>query len=327
MRSRLLVLPLILFALNPSLAAAQTRGRFTSNSSVSGTVRTAEDRPAADARVEVRDLMTGQVVASGYCNYSGSFDIDVPGGRYEIVITQGLAEARDRVDVAGAPAFLSLRLPSATQGAEAGGRYAVSVAQFKVPSKAHDAFKRARSAFDKHKLGDAGRHLAEALAIYPNFAEALTLRAILSLDDGKIDPARGDLEKAVEADSSYALAYIVLGATYNMLSRFDDALRTTDRGVALAPDSWQGYFEMGKAFIGKANYPAAIRQLNKAEEMAPKSYTLIHLAKAHALLGLQSYAEAMEELQAYLDREPNGPKSVEARAMLEKARAFGIAKK
>jgi len=326
MRSRLALLFLALFTLTSLAAAWQSRNRFSGAHSISGTVRSGEDRPAADARVEVRDVLTGQLVAAGYCNYSGSFDIEVPNGRYELVVTQGLAETRERVEVAGSPAFVSLRLPAANSGSDVGGPHTVSVAQFKVPGKARGLLKKARSAFEKGKTEESSRYLSAALEIYPAFAEALTLRGILSLDEGKPDQARQDLENAIAADSSYALAYVVLGANYNLLSRFDDALRTLDHGVALAPNSWQGYFEMGKAFIGKANYPAALRQLNKAEEMAPRSYPLIHLVKAHTLLAMQSYPEAMEELQAYLDGAPKGPKSDEARAMLEKVRAFSASK-
>jgi tetratricopeptide (TPR) repeat protein len=216
--------------------------------------------------------------------------------------------------------MVSLRLPGASTP-QTGNRFSVSVSQMKVPEKARKAFKKAEEAMQKQKVEDALKYLGDALGIYANYSEALTLRGILNLDANKLEDALADLKRAIECDGNYSLAYMAMGATYNALARFDDALRVLDRGVGLAPTSWQGYFEMGKAFLGKANYEASIRQLDKAQSLQPK-YWIIHRVKAHALLGMKSYPAAMAELEFYLAHTPQGPDSAEARQTLEKVRAF-----
>ena len=45
----------------------------------------------------------------------------------------------------------------------------------------------------------------------------------------------------------YVLGYFALGATYNALARFNDALRILERGPALSPTDCRAYYEMGKA--------------------------------------------------------------------------------
>jgi tetratricopeptide (TPR) repeat protein len=331
------IVTILAISLLGACAAAQSRGSFsnsdafnnpigmsagTHSHSLSGMVRTSDGQPAKEARVEVTDLRTGQVTASSYTNFAGAFEIpNLARGTYEVVAQLGLAEVREHVSLDESDAMVGLRLPPVATASEAGNRYSVSVAQMKVPEKARKAFNGAESAIKKKKLDDAEKHLAEALAIYPKYSEALTLRGILKLDSGQPDAARVDLEQAVESDNNYSLAYIALGATYNTLTRWDDALRVLDRGVGLAPTSWQGYFEMGKSFLGKAEYEAALRQFNRAEDMQPK-YALVHLVKAHALLGLKNYSEAMSELEAYLEKEPTGAQSQEAKLTLEKVRAF-----
>ena len=294
--------------------------------SISGSARTADNKPAHDARVELLDVTTGQVVASGYTNQGGSFDFNnVANGSYEVSVVSGLDEARERVEVQGLGATVNLRF-SPSQGADAGNRSTVSIADFKVPGKARDALKKARAAVSKQQFDDASRYVEEALQLYPRYSEALTLRGILKLDGNKIAEACDDFDQAIKADNSNATAYFALGAAYNMSSRFDDALRTIDRGIALAPNTWQAYFEMGKAFLGKGSYDAAIRQLNKAEDTAPKSYPLIHLVKAHALLGLKDYAQAMAELQWYIEKAPKDDRNTaDARQLLDQARAFAAA--
>ena len=79
---------------------------------------------------------------------------------------------------------------------------------------------------------------------------------------------------------------------------------------------------MGKSYIGKANYPDALRQLERAQSLAPGDYPLISLLRAHALLAMKQFPEAMTALQAYLQKDPQGPNSDKARRMLEQAQAF-----
>jgi tetratricopeptide (TPR) repeat protein len=108
-----------------------------------------------------------------------------------------------------------------------------------------------------------------------------------------------------------------------MSKRFDDALRSSDRGVALLPTAWQGYFEMAKSYLGKADYAHAMQQIDRAIPLAPADFAPVHLVKAHALLALKSYAAAMGELQAFLDHAPkNDPNTAQAMAMMDQAKAF-----
>ncbi|MCI0351502.1 MAG: tetratricopeptide repeat protein [Acidobacteriales bacterium] len=292
--------------------------------SISGLVRTSEGRPAKDAHVAIHDRQTGQIVAYTYTNASGSFEIKVPRGIYEVVAQVGLEETRETVSAQTNDAMVSLRLPGA-QPAEAGDRHSVSVAQMRVPDKARKAFKKAQEAMDKDKIEEAHKYVAQALESHADFSEALTLRGILRLDAHQLQEAVADFQRAIECDNNYATAYLALGAAFNALSQFDEALRVLDRGLGLSPTSWQGYFEKGKAFLGQANYEASIRQLIRAENMQPK-YALIHLVKAHALLGMKSYPAAMTELELYLEQNPQGKDSAGARETLEKVRSFAAGK-
>jgi tetratricopeptide (TPR) repeat protein len=288
--------------------------------SISGLIRTHDGRPAKDARIEIHSRQNGQVVAYAYANASGSFEINLPHGFYEVVGQLGLEETRETVILEATDMVVSLRLPGSAPP-EAGGRYSVSVAQMRVPDKARKAYKKAQEAMEKDKIAEASQHVAKALEIHPKYAEALTLQGILKLENNSPEEALADLQRALEYDGNYPTAYLALGATYNALERYDEALRVLDRGVGLSPRAWQGYFEMGKAFLGKRNYEASIRQLIKAQDLDPK-YPLIHLVKAHALLGMKNYPDAMTELELYLQQNPQGRDSANARETLERVRGF-----
>jgi predicted Zn-dependent protease len=305
-------------------AQAQVPDSSLGGNSITVTVRDVNNKPVSDARVEVRSIMNHRTISGGYTNRAGAFEsISVPDGQYEVIAQKGLMQTTDRTDVRAGSATVSMRIDAEdVPGSEVSGSTTVSVAQYKVPKKAREAFKKAEAAVSKRKLDEAQKHIAKALEIFPDFAEALTLRGILSLDAKNIDVALIDLDHAVKADAAYSLAYFALGAAFNNSERFDEALRVLDRGIALAPQSWQGYFEIAKAQIGKRNFEAAIKALDKSESLAEGKYPLIHLLKAHSMLALKNYNDAMTELQTYVDQAPKSPEAESARQTLEQVKAF-----
>jgi|SRR6185312_10303622 len=288
--------------------------------SLAGTVMDAtSSSPVSDARVEMRDI-NGNVLGSVYTNRQGGFDFgSVPQGRYHIAAFRGVSQVDDLVEVHSLNTTVNLRM--AVDGRRASGYTGntISVEQYKVPDKARNEFEKAQQASSKDRLDDAQKHLAKALEIYPGYADALTLRAVMNL--GTDTPAAvADLEKAIHSDGNYALAYTVLGAALNIQAKFDQALQTLEHGQSLAPDSWQSYFEMAKAYIGKTDYQAALHQLEKAQSLVHKEFPVMNLMKAQSLLGLKQYSNAVTELEAFLQKEPNGPNTATAEKMLQEAR-------
>jgi len=329
---RAIVVVASLLALSWAAAAQQMRpaplGNLINSGSISGMVQTGDGHPARNVRIEVRSMSNGQVLNSTYTLPNGSFEImNVPAGAYEVHAIAGLNDTIERVELRSGDSFVSMRLPL-PDGAEAGENGAtVSVAQFRVPSKARKIFHKAQRALDKGKYAEAEKQVNKALEIFPDYADALTLRALLHMDADRHSEAMADLQKAIQDDPSYALAYVVMGAAFNRTSQFDQAVRTLQRGISLNPASWQAYFELGKSFVGKGDFPSAVRNLDRAQQLAPDTYAPLHLVKAHALLGMRNYADAMAELEKYLERDPNGQSSLQARQTLEKVRAFMATKK
>lgn len=297
------------------------------NRSISGTVQDTMGNPLQNVRVELTDG-GGTVVNSAYTGPSGRFEFTrVAAGTYQIVATSGLQQASERVDASSFSNMVSIRMQGSGKPADGVEGDSISIAQYRVPAKAREAYRKAHSALEKGKLDDASKHLAKALEICPNYAEALTLRGILELNRQDSQAAVADLDKAIKADANYAMAYMVMGSALNMQSKFDEAIRALQRGESLAPNYWQAHFEMGKSYIGKADYPAALRQLERAESLAPEEYPLIYLLRAHALLSMKQFPEAMTALQAYLQKDPKGANVEQAQKMMEQAQAFMAQKK
>lgn len=290
------------------------------SNSVIGSVRGADNRPLGNVHVELRD-QNGSVVNSVATGNGGEFEFrQVAQGTYRVVAVSGVDEVEERVEVNSWNTPVNLRL-SGRKPPNDDARNTVSVAQYKVPERAREELRKAREASLKGKVDEAHNHVARALEIHPQYADALTMRAILKLAARNAEGAVQDLEQAIQYDGSYAMAYLVLGSAFNVEAKFDDAIRALQRGETLSPDSWQGHFEMGKALLGKTDYSAALHELDRAQSLAPPDYPLVRLIRAHVLMQLDRYADAVTDLQTYLDKNPEGADAELAQKMLEEARA------
>jgi Flp pilus assembly protein TadD len=297
------------------------------NRSISGTVQDTQSNGLKDVRVELSDA-NGVVVGSTYTGVSGRFEFSrLSPGVYTVIATAGLQQTSERVDASNFSNSVNVRMQGAGKPTDGVDGNSISIAQYRVPAKAREAYRKAHEAVEKGKMDDAHKHLARALELCPNYAEALTLRGVLALNQQDSQAAIADVDKAIQADGNYPMAYLVMGSALNMQGKFDEAIRSLQRGQSLAPNFWQGYFEMGKSYIGKADYPDALRQLERAQSLAPADYPLISLLRAHALLAMKQFPEAMTALQAYLQKDPQGPNSEKARKMLEQAQAYVASRK
>lgn len=291
--------------------------------SISGVVIGSDGSPIPDVRVEVRNEQTSRVIATGYTNSSGAFQFaGLPAGGYDVAAVRGLAEAHERLAMGDLGLNLRLRLNTRSGAAQADGNATVSVAEYKVPQKARDAYHKAEVALSKNHPDEVNKELAKALELYPDYAPALTLRGVMSLDAQHPEIAINDFDRAIKSDPGYCLAYTAMSAALNQLHQFDDALRSADRAIRLSPNSWQSYFEMAKAYVGKADYQRALQQLSKAESFLPKAYAPLHLVRAHVMLALKNYADAMAELQAFLTLAPQDPNAGAARETMGKLKAY-----
>jgi tetratricopeptide (TPR) repeat protein len=286
-------------------------------------VHTANGQPAENARIELRGQDSATSTITGYTNAAGIADISqIPGGYYTVTVTYKLSQTETHENLAFGERTLSYTLPGDRTGSDIGSATSVSVAAYKVPDKAKKEYGKSQSALNKGNQDEALSHLDKAIDIYPQYADALTLRAIIRMDKQDTAGALADLNAAIQADPACSLAYFAIGSVYNATNRFPDAQLALQSGLRLDPRSWQGYFELGKALVGKGEYQAAVDQLNKAQDFSSNKYAPIHLVKAHAMLALKQYPGAMNELQAFITQAPNDQRAASARETLDRVNAF-----
>ena len=210
-----------------------------------------------------------------------------------------------------------------TQGARSAGSadVRISIRRLKVPRKARQLYEKALNDWRKQADRETQRNLDQALKLDPTFPEALTLRGGIQAVNRQWTLAEQSLQAAIQSDPGYAPAYIILAGVYNMQDRYDEAQAATEHALSAGAATWSVQYEIARALIGKQQYQDALVISDAALRSTHGS--LMHVAKAHAMLGLRKYPEAAAELRTYLRDEPAGEGSQDAHNLLERLQSLG----
>ncbi len=162
-----------------------------------------------------------------------------------------------------------------------------------------------------------------AVALHPDYGAALALLGFLDLQDGNPELACPELKRAIEFDPNSALAYVSLGSAYNSMKQYDAALEALSVFPSVSADNWQVHYELARSYIGLRRYESGLREVNTSLHLSRSDQGVLHLAKAHVLLGMRRNAEAIPELENILRTQPNGPYAAEAQKLLLTLRSQG----
>ena len=204
--------------------------------------------------------------------------------------------------------------PRICRGGRAGGR--ISIRRLQQSHRLQQLYNKALSAWRKGKPSEAQVRLEEALALDPEFPEALTFYGGIHAHARQWSLAEENLRAAIQSDPTYSPAYVVLAGVYNSQRRFDDAQQATSQALAAGADNWDVQYEMARVFIGKQQYEKALA-ITDAALRSKQHGSLLHLAKAHALIGMRKYPQAVAELRVYLHDQLSADESRGARDLLQ----------
>ncbi len=286
--------------------------------SLEGNVVTSTGEPVSDARVELRTL-GGMTVSTTEVGSSGSFHIaDLQPGWYELVASSGIHRSSTTLSISSFVERMTIQIDTAPARPQGGN--VVSVSSLTVPSKARKAFEAADQRFRENDVRGAWERVEKALQAFPKYAAALTLRGLLKMQTNQPQQAVDDFVGAMEADRSYELAYAGLAADYNLMGRFDEALRVLDQGNSLASPLWLAHFEASKALLGKKSFDRALAEADRARSLLGKDLPMLNVVKGYAYIGLNDMNSGATALQQYLRQESTGPLADKVRAVLASLR-------
>ena len=167
--------------------------------------------------------------------------------------------------------------------------------------------------FTEESFAEAERLFEKALAIDPDFAQALTCLAYVYVEKATHEGTADQLEKAaaiarraIACDERDAWAHFVLGRALSDGLQYDEAIAEFERAIELNPSFAPAYFGLGYTLIWRKREREAIDLLAKAERLSPNDPELWHFydmrSTAHLSLG------DLEEAELYTRkalRQPN----------------------
>ncbi len=186
----------------------------------------------------------------------------------------------------------------------------VTAARLNVPAGAKKEYETGEAAAAKRKWPKAEEHFKAAVALYPQYAMALSELGQSLLEQGRFDEAAEALNKAVLADPSYAKAKVQLAAVSGIQQRWDDEMRESEEALRLNSIEFPAaYYYYAEAAYHSGRLEDAERFVRRALQLdqgatCPESLVLLGL-----IFEKQGNAkDATTEYKNYLEIAPKGTK-------------------
>jgi tetratricopeptide (TPR) repeat protein len=190
--------------------------------------------------------------------------------------------------------------------------YVVSVSHLRVPAKAVSHLEAAQKRFAKMQLAQTTTELDRAIDIYPGFAQAFCLKALVSLAEKDFTGSVESAAHAISLDGADAYSWVALATAYNSLNEWPEAEAAAGQALSLDPSAWQGRLELAKSFYGEAKFALALNILDPLNRDIPD----IHLVRANSLMRLGRPQEAARQFSVFLQEAPGDSRGDQIRQIL-----------
>ena len=195
----------------------------------------------------------------------------------------------------------------------------VSVTSLHVPKAAAKAYDKGIAALADEKLPAAQKQFEQAVALYPEYAQAWSSLGETLEQESQIREAVAACEHAVQADGEYIRPYLQLMRMAVNEKRMEDAAALGERAMQLNPVEFPGIFY----YDAEANYK--LKHLDVAEKTAQRAIeldTTHQYPSAESLLGMILADKgdnhgALSHLNAYLALAPRADDAAEVRQRIE----------
>ncbi len=201
----------------------------------------------------------------------------------------------------------------------------VSASSLQVPPEAKKHYESGESSAAKGKLQQAEAQFHAALAIYPNYALALSELGWVLRRQGRLSEAIEALQKARAADSQYVKPVIELAEIAGMQQRWEDEMRLSQQALKMGPAGTPATYY----YYAQAAFHSGMPE--EAEKLAREAVAFDSTGEcpqSMVLLGeifekQGNAADAVVEYKAYLKLAPHGPEALHAKEALARLKNPG----
>lgn len=157
----------------------------------------------------------------------------------------------------------------------------------------------------------------QALKIQEEF-ETMGYLAQVYIQTGSLDEARRLLERMTELDPTYLATYLTLANVCYMQEDYPAMAEAARKAIALEEGNAMAHYLLGKATDGAGDSLMSIAHLTKAIVLKD-DFMEARLLRAEALVKMQQYAEAINDIDAILAQDPENEGALLLRGKIREA--------
>ena len=279
------------------------------------------NRPIGGVIVSVRSLTEGPFV-SVLTDWGGRFQVrGLDPGRYEIAVEEpGYEPTRETLGLNGPSPPLELHLRASHSSPVRWTAYTVSVRELRIPGKARNAFEKGLARLAKNDADGSRSQFVRATATFPDYYEAYYHMGVADLRLGREEDAAQAFQKAIDLSGGrYAWAQFALGLLLCRRGEYAEAETVIREGLEVDGRSAIGHLFLSVALFHRNRFEEAEKSAREALLRKPGfAWAYLVLADVHG--GRGEYARQLQNLDAYLKLEPDGPASKQVREVREVVR-------
>jgi len=195
--------------------------------------------------------------------------------------------------------------------------YAVSVRELRIPTKARNAFEKGLQRLAKQDAVGSLTQFERATTGFPDYYEAYYHIGLADLRLGREEEAAQAFQTAIVLSGGrYAWAHFALGLLLCRRGEYAEAETAVRRGLDVDGNSATGHLFLSLALFRLNRLEEAEKSAQEALLRKPAfSLPYLVLADVHGRRG--EYARQLQNLDAYLKLEPDGPANKRVREVRE----------
>lgn len=195
----------------------------------------------------------------------------------------------------------------------------VSASDLAVPRRARKEIEKATELIRRQELQEAIKKLNKAIHLYPQYAVAYNNLAVIYGQLGDRVHENEALQKAISLNPNLALGYVNLGRMEMKANNYPAAEPLLAKAAELNPADVNALVLLSYSEFMDKSFDAAIESSRKAHALQ-QPHAFAHRVAARAFEQEKRGADAIAELEAFLEEEPSGPRAEAARQEIDVVR-------
>jgi len=181
----------------------------------------------------------------------------------------------------------------------------ISARELSIPDKALDEYSRAFDAFGKNDEAAGIEHLERAVAIAPQYSEALNTLGTVYYHRHDYSRAEAYFRASLRQDPEQFEAQVNLGGTLLGMGRYQEALEYNSNAEKMRPRDPLVFTQLGWNYLKLNQLHVAEHYFQEAVLAAPDHFSRPQLGLAATYASLGDSAREAAQLQQYIQRHPD----------------------